>query len=51
MKFDRCPEWPAIPKRYTCMIYLPNGYLNIVSNFNFEKVKKSAFLRASFDQP
>ena len=26
------------------MIYLPNGYLNTVSNFNFEKVKKSAFL-------
>ena len=31
--------------------YLSNGYLNTVSNFNFEKVKKSAFLRTWFDQP
>ena len=38
------------PKKYTCRDYLSNGYVNIVSNFNFEKVKKSAFLRTSFDQ-
>ena len=50
-KFDRCPKWLAIAKKYTCMLYLPNGYLNTVSNFNFEKIKKSAFLRTWFDQP
>ena len=47
--------WPMskmahYPPKYTCMLYLPNGYLNTVSNFNFEKVKKSAFLRTWFDE-
>ena len=49
--FDRCPKWLVITKKYTCMLYVPNGYLNTVSNFNFRKFKKSAFLRTSFDQP
>ena len=44
-KFDRGPKWITSPKKSTCRDYLSNGYLNTVSNFNFEKVKKSAFLR------
>ena len=50
-KFDRGPKWLAIPKKSTCRDYLSNGNLNIIPNFNFEKVKKSAFLRTWFDQP
>ena len=49
--FDRGPKWLTFPKKSTCRDCLSNGYLNIVSNFNFEKVKKSAFLRTWFDQP
>ena len=49
--FDRGPKWLAIPKISTCRDYLSNGYLNTVSNFNFKKVKKSAFPRTWFDQP
>ena len=44
-KFDRGPKWLAIPKKSSCRDYLSNGYLNIVLNFNLEKVKKSAFLK------
>ena len=47
MKFNLGPKWLTIPKKYTCM-HLSNGYLNTVSNFNFDKVKKSAFLRTWF---
>ena len=49
--FDRGPKWLAIPKKSTCRDYLSNAYLNTISNFNFEKVKKSAFLRTWYDQP
>ena len=31
--------------------YLSNGYLNSLSNFNYEKVKKVAPLRPLLDQP
>ena len=38
------------PKKYM-YAYLSNGYFNTISNFNSEKVEKSAYFQPWFDQP
>ena len=49
-KVDRGPKWLAIPKKSTRRDYLSNGYLNILSNFKFEKLDKMQRFRPWLEQ-